>query len=177
MAGQCELSFVWEKSALTRSVLELVLEVGEGEQLHERHSSLEGLRQAMGNCTVVAVRDEGELRYDIRKDSGTDERIEWEEDMADSNVVDIDDAVDDERDCEVVDYNDLRERNVDMGPLAVLAGQQAQHVPHSWHRDTFPLEDEYASSDHRQLVAQDHQTGVANEHNTRSSVISDELKS
>lgn len=125
---------------------------------------------------VVDVRNEEEL-HDSRKDNVTEELIETEEDMVDSNAADIDDEVDDEHDCEVVDYNDSPERNVDRALLVVLVEQQAQHVPHSLHLDTFPSEDEYVSSGHQLLVEQGHQTGVATERNTKSSVISDAWKS
>ena len=126
---------------------------------------------------VVVVRDEVELHCDSRKDNVTEEQIEREEDMVDSNVVDIDDEVDDEHDCEVVDYNDSQERNVDTVLLVALVEQQAQHVPHSLHRDTFPSGDGYVSSAHQLLVERGLQTDVANERNTKSSVISDVWKS
>ena len=108
---------------------------------------MEGLRQGRDKYKVVVVQDEVEgLHYDSRKDSVVGVSILREEDMGDSNVADIDDEGDDGHDCEVVDYNGLPVRNVDTELREALVARQAQHVPHSWHQDTFPLGDEYVSN-------------------------------
>jgi hypothetical protein len=126
------------------------------------------------NYTAGAVRDGALLRYDNHRDSAAEEQIEREEGMVDNNVVDIDDEADDEHDYEVVDCNDSQERNVDMVPHVVLAEQPVLHVLHLLHQDTFLLEDVYVSNVYQRKVEQDLQTGVANGHNRKSSVIFDE---
>lgn len=115
-----------------------------------------------------------ELRCGSRKDSETVEPIA-REDTGDSNVVDIDDEEDGERDYGVVDYNGSQAQSVDRerheGPVA----QRARHVLHSSHRDTSPWEDGYASSVYQGWAGQV-QIDVANDHSTRSDGVSDELK-
>ena len=91
-----------------------------------------------------------ELRCGSRKDSETAEPIAWEEDTVDSNVVDIDDEEDGERDYGVVDYSGSQAQNVDRERREGPVEQRAQHVLHSSHRDTSPWEDEYALSVHQE---------------------------
>ena len=69
-----------------------------------------------------------------------------EEDKVDSNENYKNDGEDGERDCVIVDYNDLQEQNVDKVRLEDLVVLPEQRVPRSWRQDTFPLEDEYVST-------------------------------
>ena len=78
-----------------------------------------------------------ELRYDSHKDNETARRIEAEEDMVDSNVVDIDDEADGERGYEAVDCSDSPVPNVDMVQLEDHSERLKQHAPRLLHRDTF----------------------------------------
>ena len=128
---------------------------------------LEVLRLATDNYKEVAVLDGEEPHYDSHRDSATEEQIEREEDKGDSNVADIDDEVDDEHDCEVVDYNDSQEQSADTGLHVGLAEQQVPHVLRWLRRDTFLLEDVYVSSEDQRQVEQGHQTGVGNGHNMK----------
>jgi hypothetical protein len=138
---------------------------------------LGGLQRATGKYKEGVVRGgREELHCGSRKDNETVGPIAMVEDTADNNVVDIDDEEDDERGYEVVDYSGLQVQNADRERHEVLAEQRALDVLHSSHRDTFPWEDEYASNASQASAGRGHQAGVANDHSTRSDVVSDELK-
>jgi len=103
-----------------------------------KHSLWEELPQEKGSYMVAAAPDvTAELHYDSHKDNETARRIEVEEDMVDSNVADIDDEVDGERDCEAGDCSDLRVPNVDMVQLEDHSERLKQHAPRLLRRDTF----------------------------------------
>jgi len=106
------------------------------------------------------------LRYGSRRDSETVELIAREEDRVDSNVVDIDDEEDGEHGYGAVDYNDSPVQSAGKERREDLAGQRAQHVLRSSHRDTSPLEDECVSGLHQRLAGQV-QIDVVNDRSTR----------
>jgi hypothetical protein len=95
---------------------------------------------------VAALDVEAGLHCDSRRDNETAKLIAVGEDRVDSNVVDIEDEVDGERGCEVVDYNDSQGRNVDMGQPEDHSELPRRHAPRSLHQDTFPWGDGHASN-------------------------------
>lgn len=122
---------------------------------------------------MAAGLDGVEPRCDTRRDSVIARLIAGEEDMVDSNVVDIDDGADGGRGCEVVDCNDLQVPSVDMAQLEVHSELPGQHAPRSLHRGTFPSGGGCASNACLSWAVPGLQTDAATERSKRSGVISD----
>lgn len=173
--GECAKNFVVETWAWRRNGEELE-SFGELDEEVFLHNLLGALQQATGKYKEDVVRGgRADLHCDSRRHSETVELIAKEGDTVDNNV-DIGDEEDGERDYEVVDYSGSLGQNADRERREGLAEQRALDVLHWSHRDTFLWEDEYASSVNQAWAGQVHQVDAANDHSTRSDVVSDELK-